>query len=117
MFDLGQLEQVLVNLLDNACKFTPKRGSIHIRGYSVEHQFAGGPGSGYRIDVTDTGLGIPSERIDRVFDEYTSYEGSADRSGAGLGLAICRMVVNAHNGRIWASSGAGGSTFSWCCLS
>ena len=113
-FDSVQMEQVLVNLLDNGCRFTPRRGSIRIHGYSVApHQVtADAPFPGYRLDIIDSGPGIPIERMDRVFDEYTSYGGPTDRSGAGLGLAICRMIVNAHNGRIWATSRAGGATFS-----
>lgn len=116
LFDCGQLEQVLVNLLDNGCKFTPKRGSIEIRGFSVSGETVNGDGvprSGYQIDVRDTGPGIPPEHVERIFDEYTSYGGSSDRSGAGLGLAICRMIIQAHNGKIWAASGGHGAVFSF----
>jgi signal transduction histidine kinase len=117
LFDSGQLEQVLVNLLDNGCKFTPKRGSITIRARSIaaeEARYVGltEPTDGYRIDISDSGPGIDSERMDQIFDEHTSYGDSMDRSGAGLGLAICRMIVQAHNGRIWAASGNAGATFS-----
>ncbi len=113
LFDPGKLEQVLVNLLDNACKFTPRKGMIEIRGYSVDAAFAEEMRSGgYRIDISDTGPGIPADRIETVFDEFTSYGGSCDRSGAGLGLAICRMIVKSHNGRIWAASGPRGAVFS-----
>lgn len=111
-FDPAQLEQVLVNLLDNGCKFTPKRGSIRILGYSVDEVASEAPFPGYRLDISDSGPGIGADRIERVFDEYTSYGGSADRSGAGLGLAICRMIIGAHNGRIWATSKGSGTTFS-----
>jgi signal transduction histidine kinase len=117
MFDPGQLEQVLVNLLDNGCKFTPRRGTIEVRGYSVsgdELRNSAPPDfcSGYRIDVSDTGPGIPAPHIEHIFDEYTSYSGPSDRSGAGLGLAICRMIINAHNGRIWANPEGQGAKFS-----
>jgi signal transduction histidine kinase len=114
LFDSAQLEQVLANLLDNGCKFTPKQGTIRIRGYSVcsDEARSEAPFPGYRLDISDTGSGIGAERIEQVFDEYTSYGGSADRSGAGLGLAICRMVVSAHHGRIWATSHGSGTTFS-----
>ena len=114
LFDPSQIEQVLVNLLDNGCKFTPRRGSIRIRGYSVhpdgdteETQFGG-----YRLDIHDTGPGISGDRIEHVFDEYASYGGPTDRSGAGLGLAICRLIVSAHSGRIWATSQGSGTTIS-----
>ena len=114
LFDSGQLEQVLVNLLENGCKFTPKGGRIRINAYSVQNDgIAGGtPFAGYRLDISDTGPGIDTDRIDRVFDEYASYGGPEDRTGSGLGLAICRMIINAHNGRIWATSGGPGATFS-----
>ncbi|HLJ91503.1 MAG TPA: HAMP domain-containing sensor histidine kinase [Candidatus Angelobacter sp.] len=117
-FDAGQIEQVMVNLLDNGCKFTPKRGSIDIRGYSTHADELEGSSrtelpAGYRIDVSDSGSGIPAERLEDIFSEYTSYSGSADRSGAGLGLAICKIILNAHNGRIWASCAGRGASFSF----
>jgi signal transduction histidine kinase len=118
LFDTGQLEQVIVNLLDNACKFTPKGGAITIRGRSITTQGLVKTGSteaaaGYRIDITDTGRGIDPGHIEQIFDEHTSYGDPMDRSGSGLGLAICRMIIHAHNGRIWADSGGQGSSFSF----
>jgi signal transduction histidine kinase len=118
VFDPGQLEQVLVNLLDNACKFTPKGGAVAIRGRSLSAQELGKLGlceftAGYRIDVTDTGHGIHPDHIEQIFDEHTSYGDPMDRSGSGLGLAICRMIVQAHQGRIWADSGIHGASFSF----
>jgi signal transduction histidine kinase len=118
IFDSGQLERVLVNLLDNACKFTPSGGSIAVRGRSIPAPAPGKVGlleatPGYRIDIDDTGRGMSPEQLERIFDEHTSYGNSLDRSGSGLGLAICRMIVHAHNGRIWAESGAQGSSFSF----
>lgn len=117
LFDSGQLEQVLVNLLDNACKFTPKGGAIAIRGRSVPAQELGKLGlnvqSGYRIDVTDTGRGVHPDQIEQIFDEHTSFGDSMDRSGSGLGLAICRMIIHAHHGRIWADAKDQGASFSF----
>ena len=113
-FDSGQIEQVLVNLIDNACKFTPKHGVIDVRGYSAEDRASEGRPSGrYRIDIRDTGPGIPAELRERIFDEFASYQVSSGRSGAGLGLAICRMLIDAHQGRIWATSNDPGATFSF----
>jgi signal transduction histidine kinase len=66
----------------------------------------------YRIDVRDSGCGIPSEHIQSIFEEYTSYAGCKDRAGGGLGLAICRMIIDAHHGLIWAESGETGTQFS-----
>ena len=127
-FDPSQIEQVLINLLDNACKFTPSGGAIEILGYPYfwERRFLGGgnrsdsrrsnsdksPNS-YRVDVKDTGPGVPAEQADRIFEEYTSYAGSKDRSGGGLGLAICRLMLSRHHGRVWVDSTESGAVFSF----
>ena len=118
LFDSVQIEQIIVNLLDNGAKFTPKQGCITIRGGSLSSEEVASIGlkgltGGYRVDISDTGPGIDSTRIEQIFDEYTSYGNPMDRSGPGLGLAICRMIIQAHNGRIWASSNVGGATFSF----
>jgi signal transduction histidine kinase len=118
LFDPGQVEQVLLNLLDNACKFTPKGGAITIRARSVTAQELSKvrlpeATAGYCIDVTDTGRGIDPDHIEEIFDEHTSFGNPMDRSGSGLGLAICRMIVEAHNGRIWADSISQGASFSF----
>ena len=125
----GQIEQVLMNLLDNACKFTPKGGAIEIRGYPffwerrsaqspsalvMDRRFKDiGTANSYRIDIRDSGPQIPDEHIDKIFEEYTSYVGSQDRSGGGLGLAICRMIVHAHEGRVWIENTDYGPRFSF----
>lgn len=128
LLESEQIEQVLVNLLDNACKASPRRSAIEIRGYPYfwERRFlTGNPNpddrrqqttsvpNSYRIDVVDQGPGVRPEHLESVFEEYTSYFGSHDRSGGGLGLAICRLIVQRHNGRIWASSGPAGAMFSF----
>ncbi len=116
-FDFGQLRQALVNLLDNSCKFTPKHGQIGIRGYSIceaemnDAGLGGGVG-GYRIDITDTGPGIAQDQADNMFNEYAAYGGPTDRTGAGLNLAICRMIISGHKGRIWAIPGGRGAKIS-----
>jgi signal transduction histidine kinase len=114
-FDSSKIEQVLINLLDNACKFSSKNGTVEVSGYPVF--WPDGPQDGssalnaYRIQVSDSGLGIPPERVELIFEEYTSYAGGQDRSSGGLGLAICRMIVSAHGGRIWAESDRGKTRF------
>jgi signal transduction histidine kinase len=128
-FDASQIEQVLINLLDNACKFTPSGGLIEITGYPYfwERRFlaggrsrsgtrrSGSDGSpnSYRVDVKDTGSGVPPDQVDRIFEEYTSYAGSKDRSGGGLGLAICRMILSRHQGCVWVDSTESGAAFSF----
>lgn len=116
-YDPEQVEQVLVNLLENACKFTPRHGSIQIFGYCVESVQnavpADAPGAAaYRIDIRDSGPGIDSSHLSSIFEQYTSYSGPLDRSGAGLGLATCKLLVHSHNGRIWAESSGDGAEFS-----
>src|SRR5579871_76504 len=128
-FDREQIEQVLINLLDNACKFTPKYGSIEVRGYpyfwerraQLKTAITNGERrtsrqqvpNAYRIDICDSGPGVPAENLEKIFEEYTSYSGGQDRSGGGLGLAICKLILNSHQGQVWAESSATGSTFSF----
>ena len=119
--DPEQTEQVVVNLLDNACRFTPRGGAIEVRGYPVwsdevandrgqETQgLSSAPPRAYRVDISDTGPGILTEHLESVFEEYTSYSGPEDRSGGGLGLAICKMIMAAHGGQIWAENHPGGT--------
>ncbi|MFB3828568.1 MAG: sensor histidine kinase [Bryobacteraceae bacterium] len=130
LFEPSQIEQVLVNLLDNACKFTPKCGYINISGYSYFwdrrcHNVSGASvamerrrrtsqaPNCYRVDVRDSGPGIPAEHLQSIFEEYTSYAGAQDRSGGGLGLAICKAIMEEHHGRMWAESGSAGAVFSF----
>jgi signal transduction histidine kinase len=127
-FEPTQFEQLLINLLDNACRFTPRHGSIDIVGGPSFWQRRSRPAAGvpverrrrqsdepnmYRVDITDSGPGIPESFLPSIFEEYTSYSGPDDRSGGGLGLAICRTIVQSHQGSIWATSGKSGVTFSF----
>ena len=127
-FEAGQIEQVLINILDNACKFTPRAGTIELHGYpyfwerratrssvpaAAERRRHNIPEPNtYRIDIRDSGNAIPTEHIDHIFEEYTSYAGGRDRSGGGLGLAISRMIIAQHDGRIWAENTESGPMFS-----
>jgi PAS domain S-box-containing protein len=102
--DRDRLLQVLSNLVGNAVKFTPRGGRVTLR--------AGGADGELAFAVSDTGVGIPAEQLPRVFDRY--WQADARRTGAGLGLAIARGIVEAHGGRIWVDSAPGeGSTFSF----
>ena len=127
LFDPSQIEQVLVNLLENACKFTPKHGLIEVLGYPVSWDRSDGKSkdpaamtaaawdrsNAYRVDIRDSGPGIIPEHVDEIFEEYTSSSGGRDRSGGGHGLAICKMILDSHNGWIWADSNSHGATFSF----
>ncbi|MEA1908623.1 MAG: sensor histidine kinase [Euryarchaeota archaeon] len=103
--DHDRLVQVFVNLIENALKFTEK-GKIHIRSRTVD----GHP----EIRISDTGIGIPPEELDRIFDKFHQVDSGLTRevSGTGLGLAICKGIIEGHGGCIRAESKVGeGSTF------
>lgn len=103
LVDLGRIDQVLSNLLNNALKFTEPGGSIRVEA---------SPGDGHvRISVSDTGGGIGEEEIGHLFDRFWQSRRHR-RAGAGLGLTIAKEIIEAHGGEIWARSREGeGSTF------
>jgi signal transduction histidine kinase len=106
--DREKLRQCLVNLCQNAVKFTPAGGTITVAA-ALE------PGERLAIRVQDTGIGIPAEHRERVFDVFYQVDGSSTREygGAGLGLAIVKSFVEAHGGEVSVTSTPGsGSTFS-----
>jgi PAS domain S-box-containing protein len=99
--DQDRLGQVLENLIGNAIKFTPKGGCITIAAVA-------GPGE-VRFSVTDTGAGIPDHCLPHVFERFWQAD-TPSREGAGLGLPICKGIVEAHGGRIWVESALGRGT-------
>ncbi|UCC52499.1 MAG: response regulator, partial [Anaerolineaceae bacterium] len=114
--DVTRLRQVLINLLSNAVKFT-RRGSVRL---SVEARAAQGSDeySRLNIQVADTGIGIPSERIDGLFEPFEQADDEVSRQfgGTGLGLAICRQLVEMMGGQIWAESALGEGTIFYVSL-
>ncbi len=103
--DGPKLKQVLLNLLGNAIKFT-EAGSVRV---AVERQ-----GAEVRLSVRDTGIGVPAEDLERIFESFQQGNSgmSGKYQGTGLGLSICRRLVEMHGGRIWVKSTPGqGSTF------
>jgi signal transduction histidine kinase/AmiR/NasT family two-component response regulator len=98
--------QVLKNLLSNAVKFTPDGGSVLLHA-----ELAPG-GKELQIAVSDTGIGIPAEAHERIFERFVQFDGSSTRAygGAGLGLAVCREAVTALDGQIWVQSKPGCGT-------
>ena len=105
--DRDRLIQVVINLISNAVKFTPE-GSITIVAW---HETEGG---WVQVAVSDTGAGIADEDVDTVFEPFAqaSSAGAARAPGTGLGLPICREIVEHHGGRLWLQSRLGaGSTF------
>ena len=104
--DIQRMEQVVVNLIHNAVKFTRPGGGILLLGEAA-------PGE-VRFAVKDTGIGIPAEDVTRIFERFYRVDKSRTGSGTGLGLSIAKHIVEAHQGRIWAESIEGqGSTFSF----
>jgi len=109
--DPDRVLEVLINLVDNAIKFTPTEGSVMVQASMVEAD----PGYVY-ISVSDTGRGIGPEAKALIFERLYQDPDSVDnnRSGLGLGLFICREIVRLHEGRIWVSSELGqGTTFTF----
>ena len=105
VFDPARILQVLTNLLGNAIKFTPRNGKVVVR---LERA-----GDDVRIDVSDTGPGIPADQLEAIFGRFVQVTKN-DRRGVGLGLYISKSIVQGHGGRIWAASRLGeGSTFSF----
>lgn len=110
--DAECLRRVLVNLIGNAIKFT-ERGEVRV---DITRESSPGPSVLLRFSISDTGIGIPSEKLDAIFERFTTVDSSLTRSqgGTGLGLNISRKLVEGMGGRIWAESRVGkGSTLSF----
>jgi K+-sensing histidine kinase KdpD len=109
--DNEKIGRVLINLLDNALKFTPIGERVILRA----RQQNGDRGDVVLCSVSDAGPGIPAEYHEKIFDRFAQVRGQAvprGRRGTGLGLAFCKLAVEAHGGRIWVESESGrGSTF------
>ncbi len=105
--DPDRLAQVLGNLLDNALRHTPTGGTVWVR--------AAAPSEHLTLQVADTGTGIPAEHLSHVFERFYRVDAARDRAqgGSGIGLAITKALVEAHGGRITATSSepSGGATF------
>ena len=105
-WERDRVQQAVFNLLDNAVKYTPPGGGVHLSAREADKSLV--------ISVTDTGLGIPKEHLSRIFERF--YRVDRDRSrelgGTGLGLSIVKHIVEAHRGTVEAQSELGrGSTF------
>jgi NtrC-family two-component system sensor histidine kinase KinB len=104
--DVDLIRRVMINLLDNAVKYTPRAGKIVTRLKSEPDQLT--------VSVRDTGPGIPAGEHQRIFDKFARVQREASAQGLGLGLAFCKLAVEAHGGRIWADSEReDGATFSF----
>jgi len=101
------IKQIIFNLVDNAMKFTPQNGKVSITAkISNENKIL--------VSVSDTGIGIPENKIEEIFDPFIQVDGSTKRSygGIGLGLSIVKKYVEMHGGDVWVESKIGeGSIF------
>jgi two-component system sensor histidine kinase VicK len=90
-----RLQQVVTNLVNNAINYTPE-GTVTVRVRELDKELI--------VEVMDTGIGIPSEDIPRLFEDFfrASNVENMDNKGTGLGLSISRRIIEAHGGKIWA---------------
>src|SRR5262249_879611 len=104
MIDPDKVERVLLNLVDNALKFTPVGGLVEIRAKAENGRRA-------RVEVTDNGPGVPDDYKIRIFDRFQQADQTgAHRRGTGLGLTFCKLTVEAHGGTIWIEDNPGGGS-------
>jgi len=105
-FDGVLIERVLVNLLENAAKYTPAGSTVRLAAITS--------GKDLLVSVSDDGPGLPKGQEESIFEKFTRGARESATSGVGLGLAICRAIIEAHQGRIWAENQpAGGARFSF----
>jgi len=105
--DPERMRQVLVNLLDNANKYTQEGGTIEI---SILHRTS----QKVQVSVSDNGLGIPEENRECIFEERFRLKRDVDKDGYGIGLSLCQRIIRAQYGRIWVESSVkGGSCFNF----
>jgi two-component system, NtrC family, sensor histidine kinase KinB len=104
MLDIDMITRVVINLVENAVKYTPDGGKIYLSALEKEGVIT--------ISIRDTGPGIPETMLRQVFDKFSRVNHVGAPKGVGLGLAFCRLAIEAHNGKIWVESdGKSGSTF------
>jgi two-component system phosphate regulon sensor histidine kinase PhoR len=100
--DRGRIEQVLINLVHNAVKFTPEGGEIVVSAELADGML--------QVSVGDTGVGVMAEELPRIFERFYKSDAARRSPGSGLGLAIAKHIVQAHGGTIWAESTPGAGT-------
>jgi signal transduction histidine kinase len=130
LFDGDLIEQAVLSLLENACRFSPRHSVVEIHGRPVHCDFANflleaadsrwyrpalnnGRPNAYRFEVRDSGARVPADRLAVLFEHDLGPGGSQDRSGQGLGLATCKMIIAAHKGELTAESGERGVQLSF----
>jgi len=102
--DEGKISRVIMNILDNAIKFTPEGGQVRVDAALT-------PDGLVAVRIADSGPGIPGEYREKVFERFSQIPGRRSRRrGSGLGLAFCKLIVEAHGGEIWVESAPGGGS-------
>lgn len=104
--DVEKIGQVITNFLSNAAKFTPRQGNVTIKAFKTNSDFV-------KVSVTDNGPGIPPDKQEFLFDKYVQFSKGKKTKGTGLGLAVSKMIIEAHGGKIGyePAEGGNGSTF------
>ena len=101
--DKKKMAQVLTNIIGNAVKYSPEGGLISLRGEVV--------GDHFQVSVQDQGIGMTAEQVDRIFDKFFRADASnLAVGGTGLGMPIAKLIVEAHDGKIWVESKPGSGT-------
>jgi signal transduction histidine kinase len=130
LFDGDLIEQAVLGLLENAYRFSPRHSVVEVYGRPLHWEFANfhveasdsrwyrpaadnGRPNAYRLDVRDSGARVPADRLAVLFEHDLGPGGSQDRSGQGLGLATCKMIIAAHKGELAAESGERGVQLSF----
>ena len=106
VLDKHQVERIFINLISNAIKFTPEKGTITVQARHDPHAAT--------IEVSDTGIGVSKEDLNKLFDEFYRVDNVINQNvkGTGLGLSLVKKIVDAHKGRIWVTSEVNhGTTF------
>ena len=98
--DAALMERVFANLIENAMKYTPTNSPIEVTASTA--------GNTLTINISDRGPGLPAQDVDTLFDKFTRGEQESAKPGVGLGLSICKAIVTAHKGKIYASNRPGG---------
>ncbi|MBW4635101.1 MAG: histidine kinase [Iphinoe sp. HA4291-MV1] len=102
--DPERIRQVLINLLDNAIKYTPEGGDISVSGLHRTTQKV-------QLSIGDTGPGIPEENRDRIFENHYRLERDEGKEGYGIGLCLCQRIIRAHYGQIWVDTAPNGGAW------
>jgi len=100
--DNNMIREVFLNLMDNAARVSPKNDLVRIVARKTDHMI--------EISIHNNGPGIPEEEIEKIFERYYKIHSEPQQGGLGLGLAICRKIIEAHGGKIWAENRPEGGT-------